>query len=67
MKPDTRNKLLAAWQWCDNHDKSTGFMIEFMKDSARVDHDCVIDFIGRTTDQEREEWLKQRKLNDLQK
>jgi hypothetical protein len=58
MKELTRNKLLAAWQYCDDEDKSTEFMIQFMMDNAKVDMDCVINFIKKTTDKERDEWLK---------
>ena len=58
MKELTRNKLLAAWQYCDDEDKSTEFMIQFMMDNAKVDMDCVVNFIEKTTDKERVEWLK---------
>jgi mannitol/fructose-specific phosphotransferase system IIA component (Ntr-type) len=58
MKELTRNKLLAAWQYCDDEDKSTEFMIQFMMDNAKVDMDCVVNFIEKTTDEERVEWLK---------
>ena len=58
MKELTRNKLLAAWQYCDDEDKSTEFMIQFMMDNAKVDMDCVINFLKKTTDKERDEWLK---------
>lgn len=58
MKELTRNKLLAAWQYCDDEDKSTEFMIQFMMDNTKVDMDCVVNFIEKTTDEERVEWLK---------
>jgi hypothetical protein len=29
-----------------------------MMDNAKVDMDCVINFIKKTTDKERDEWLK---------
>ena len=58
MKELTRNKLLAAWQYCDDEDKSTEFMIQFMMDNAKVDMDCVVNFLKKTTDKERDEWLK---------
>lgn len=59
MKSETKDKLMMAWQWCNENDKSTEFMIEFMKDCARVSHDCVINFISKTTDNERDEWFKE--------
>ena len=58
MKELTRNKLLAAWQYCDDEDKSTEFIIQFMMDNAKVDMDCVVNFLKKTTDKERDEWLK---------
>ena len=58
MKELTRNKLLAAWQYCDDEDKSTEFMIQFMMDNAKVDMDCVVNFMNETPDEERVEWLK---------
>jgi hypothetical protein len=58
MKKLTRNKLLAAWQYCDDEDKSTEFMIQFMMDNAKVDMDCVVNFMNKTPDEERVEWLK---------
>jgi len=58
MKELTKNKLLAAWQYCDDEDKSTEFMIQFMMDNAKVDMDCVVNFIEKTTNEERVEWLK---------
>ena len=33
-------------------------MIQFMMDNAKVDMDCVVNFIEKTTDEERVEWLK---------
>ena len=30
MKAETKRKLLEAWQYCDNEDKSTEFMLEYM-------------------------------------
>lgn len=45
MKPETRQKLIEAEAYCDEHDKSTEFMIQYMQDYAGVDHDCVIKFL----------------------
>ena len=60
MKPETRRKLLEAWQYCDEEDKSTEFMLQYMQDVAEVDLDCVVNFIRKTTEAERESF---RKLN----
>jgi hypothetical protein len=45
MKPETRAKLQEAKDWCDENDKSTEFMIQYMQDTCRVDYDCVIRFL----------------------
>lgn len=58
MKIETKNKLLAAWQYCDDNDKSTEFMLQYMQDMAKVDLDCVINFIEKTTNAERQKCSK---------
>ena len=60
MKLETKQKLLDAWRYCDIHDKSTGFMIQHMMDSAGVDHDCVMSFIEKTSGEERSAHYKMR-------
>ena len=60
MKPETKRKLLEAWQHCDEEDKSTEFMLQYMQDVANVDLDCVVNFLQRTSEDEREKF---RKLN----
>lgn len=47
MKAETKAKLLEAWQYCDDNDKSTEFMLQYMQDVAGVDLDCVINFIQK--------------------
>jgi hypothetical protein len=45
MKNQTKQKLQEAMDWCDDNDKSTEFMIQYMQDFAGVDFDCVMNFI----------------------
>ena len=45
MQESTKAKLKEAQEYCDLHDKSTPFMVEYMKDFAGVDHDCVIKYL----------------------
>ena len=45
MKIKTKNKLAEAWQYCEDNNKSTEFMLEYMQDIANVNLACVIDFI----------------------
>lgn len=45
MKESTRIKLQSAMNWCDENDKSTAFMIQYMQDIAGVSFDCVMLFL----------------------
>ena len=45
MKTETKAKLEIAKQYCDDNDKSTEFMIQYMQDVAGVDHDCVMNYL----------------------
>ena len=58
MKAETKRKLFEAWQYCDDEDKSTEFMLEYMQDFAGVDLDCVMNFIHKTTDEDRQKYLR---------
>lgn len=58
MKAITKHRLLTAWQYCDDNDKSTEFMLEYMQDVGGVDLDCVMSFIAKTTDEDREKFNK---------
>ena len=61
MKASTKQKLIEAWEYCDENDKSTEFMLQFMQDVAKVDLDCVLDFLEKAMDKEGEESIKQEK------
>ena len=61
MKAETKSKLLAAWQYCDENDKSTEFMLQYMQDAANVDLDCVVNFLQNTTDEERQKYILETK------
>ena len=45
MKESTKIKLEEAYQWCDDNDKSTEFMIEYLQDVCNVSLDCVMNFL----------------------
>ena len=53
MRETTKEKLVEAWDWCDAHDKSTGFMLQYMADTADVEFDVVVEFVCDTTPEER--------------
>lgn len=46
MKYITKLKLAAIHQLCDVEDKSTEFMIQFMIDTVKVDHDTVMAYLA---------------------
>jgi hypothetical protein len=52
MKASTRAKLDEAMKFCDDNDKSTEFMIQYMQDFADVDFDCAIHYLERKADKE---------------
>lgn len=62
MKTKTKTVLAEAWKYCDDKDKSTEFMLQFMQDTARVDLDCVMSFL-----QKDEAWERLEKKNKLNK
>ena len=45
MTQETFKKLEEAERFCDENDKSTEFMLEFMQDFANVDLDCVMNYL----------------------
>ena len=47
MKATTKTLLKEAQQYCEDNDKSTEFMLEYMQSFAKVDLDCVIAYLTR--------------------
>lgn len=47
MKQVTKDKLKEAKEYCDENDKSTEFMLQYMQDFANVDLDCVMNYLER--------------------
>ena len=45
MKKKTKALLDEAKKYCDDNDKSTEFMIEYMQDVANVDLVCVLNYL----------------------
>ena len=58
MTDKTKNKLMAAWAWCDEEDKSTEFMLQFMADEGGVEYMRVVDFLQEIGDEERTKWYE---------
>ena len=57
MTEKIKNLLFEAWAYCDEEDKSTEFMLQYMADVSGIEYDDVVDFIvlGSTT-KERTKW-----------
>jgi hypothetical protein len=47
MKDTTKIILAEAWKYCDEEDKSTEFMLQYMQDTANVNLDTVMSFLQR--------------------
>lgn len=64
MDNTTRDKLFEAWAWCDEEDRSTFFMFNYMADHAGVTYEEAVDFVMETTNIERNEWYKKRNFKN---
>ena len=47
MTKETKGLLDRAYKYCNENNKSTAFMLEFMQDFANVDLDCVLNFLEK--------------------
>ncbi len=56
MKAKTKHMLFIAWDYCDDEDKSTEFMFQYMADTAGVEYDVAVDFVVNTSFEQRTEW-----------
>lgn len=54
MKHSTKLKLATIHQICDVADKSTEFMIQYMQDVAKVDLDCVMNYLSLSEEETKE-------------
>ena len=50
MKEATKNKLKEAESICDEEDRSTEYMIQYMQDYAKVSFECVMNYLRQTSD-----------------
>ena len=48
MKKKTKELLDSAWEYCQEEDKSTEFTLQYMQDVAKVDLDCVLNYLEQT-------------------
>lgn len=51
MQQKTRALLQEAQDWCDDNDKSTEFMLQYMQDVVGVNLDCVLNFLREGHDE----------------
>ena len=55
MNAKQKQLLLDAWNWCDQHDKSTEFTLQYCSDVSGVDYDRVVAYIcSEEADKDRE-------------
>ena len=45
LSKETKALLREAQEYCDENDKSTEFMLQYMQDFAKVDLDDVLEFL----------------------
>jgi len=45
--------LQEAYDWCNEHDKSTEFMLQYMQDTAGVDLDTVLLFLEEKSEKKK--------------
>lgn len=45
ISKETETILFNAWQYCDDKDKSTEFMLTYMADVSGLDYDEVVDWV----------------------
>ena len=61
MTKEQKQKILDAWDYCDDQDKSTEFMLQYMADTSGVDYDDVVDYIcGEQSDADRVEYYRKK-------
>lgn len=54
MKHITKLKLTIVHKLCDQHDKSTEFMLQAMQDTCNVPLDCVLNYLENTPSETKE-------------
>ena len=46
MTKKQKQLLLDAWQYCDDEDKSTEFMLQYMADMSGVEYMDVVEYLA---------------------
>lgn len=52
-----KHLMLAAWQWCDDNNKSLEFLLCYMADAGGVEYEDAVDFIANPG-LSRQQWIK---------
>lgn len=45
MTKEQKEIILDAWIYCDEEDKSTEFMLQYMSNASKVNYDEVVEYI----------------------
>ena len=61
MQESIKEILFDAWDYCDDKDKSTEFMLQYMQNMARVNLDTVLRFIQENSSTRFERHKKKKK------
>jgi len=64
MRNLTKEILYEAWAYCDDLDKSTEYMLQYMQLKAGVDLDCVLNFIDKFGGEKRQQWYQNKNRNN---
>lgn len=46
MTQEQKQKILEAWDYCDEKDKSTEFMLQYMSDVSELEYEDVVDYVA---------------------
>ena len=61
MTKQQKQIILQAWDYCDDKDKSTEFMLAYMADMAKLDYEVIVDYItSPQAEKDRENYYKRK-------
>lgn len=62
MTESQKQSILDGWAWCDEEDKSTEFMLQYLSDISGLDYEEIVEYVvGKESDKDRENYYKKLK------